>query len=139
MPSIGCKPSVELVNEWAGGFAMDIRIPEWIEGNVVRIKFAGTTALKDCYNGVNSYWGDAGTLSRITFVRLGRDTHASVFTCTLDGRFQRDGHEIEYSGRRCFAAPPPPPVNFQKCKDLTFAWSDESFSRALIGTKGDHA
>ena len=141
--SWGCTPSVSLVNEWTGGFATNIKIPDWIEGNTVTLKLKGITKLKDCYNGVEAFWGDAGGRSMIFFVRLGRNpdgAQKNTFTCTLDGTFQREGHDITYHGTNCFAAPPPPPANFLPCNDFSFEWYGEApFRRGLVVAKSDGA
>ena len=139
----GCTPSVSLLNEWSGGFAANVNIPDWIEGNTVTLKLRGISKLKDCYNGVEAFWGDAGGRSMIFFVRLGPNpdgAQKNTFTCTLDGTFQREGHVITYHGANCFAAPPPPPSHFLPCTDFSFEWYGESaFRRGLLVAKSDSA
>jgi hypothetical protein len=129
-----CAARLSLIQDWLGGYRAFIIIPDWVEGSTVKLKMQGISKVKMCDSGAKTYWG-ANDGAHLFFVVLDRPTGGAGeqrFSCTFDGVYQATGHSIEYHGERCYAAPPPPPQNFQPCTDLKWEWQPRSNNRGVI-------
>ena len=108
---------------WESGIEIYFRIPEWIEGTVVRVAVGpGITGVDRCWNTLEK--STPILQNGILEYQLGGfpTTGGNVIGCVLVGKLLEEERNIPviYHGQRCFAQPPPPPQMYEDCEPGQF-------------------